>query len=335
MSRGLKPVAIAVAVAAVLLIPTGLGEYRNFVLCLIGVYAIGALGLTVLLGHGGMISLGHAGFAAVGAYTAALLMVRSDVSFWLALPASGVVGGVVGLLLGWPMLRLAGPYLAVATFGFSVVVPEVVGKWSAFGIGDPDLFGGAFGLSAPNPAIGGFVIDSSLRFWYIVMVVLALCLFTAQRMLQSRWGTALRAYRESPVAAAAFGVDTQRIRILAFGVAGVYAGLSGGLMAHLLGVLGPGTFSLTMSLIFLTAVVLGGITSPAGAIAGAAAIVMLQEWLTGRTSNLQLWYGAVLLIAVVLTRNGLAGGATWLWQSAVSAIGRVRKSPPDVGTRRA
>ncbi|MDZ7677430.1 MAG: branched-chain amino acid ABC transporter permease [Acidimicrobiales bacterium] len=315
---------------AAALVPTGMGEYRNFVLCLIGVYALGAVGLTVLIGHGGMISLGHAGFAAVGAYTAALLMIRADVSFWIALPASGVVGGIAGLLLGWPMLRLAGPYLAVATFGFSIVVPEVVGKWSAFEIGDPDLFGGAFGLSAPTPALGSFAFDSSLRFWYVVLGVLLIGLFAAHRILRSRWGSALRAHRDSPVAAAAFGIDTRRVRIVAFGVAGVYAGVAGGLLAHLLGVLGPGTFSLTMSLTFLTAVVLGGITSPVGALAGAAAVVLLQEGLTGRTSNLQLWYGVVLLVAVVLTRDGIAGGATWLSDRIAAWGARWTKGRPGL-----
>lgn len=317
---------ISTVALAVLLVPLGMGEYRTFVICLVGVYALGALGLTVLIGNGGMISLGHAGFAAVGAYTAALLMIRADVSFWVALPASGAAGGAAGLLLGWPMLRLAGPYLAVATFGFSVVVPEVVGKWRAFGVGDPDLFGGALGLNAPTPAIGSFVIDSSLRFWYVVLATLVLGLIAARRMLHSRWGATLRAYRESPIAAAAFGIDTQRVRIVAFGVAGTYAGLAGGLMAHLLGVLGPGTFSLTMSLTFLTAVVVGGTASPAGAVAGAAGVVLLQEWLTGYTSNLQLWYGVVLLLAVVLTRNGIAGAATWAWRAVADRSARKRPS---------
>lgn len=322
MSRA-RSASIGVLWIAAALIPVMLGEYRNFVLCLIGVYSVGALGLTVLIGHGGMISLGHAGFAGIGAYTAALLMIRGDVPFWIALPASGAVGGIAGLLLGWPMLRLAGPYLAVATFGFSVVVPQIVGKWSAFAIGDPDLFGGAFGLSAPSPAIGSFVFDSSLRFWYVVLGVLTVSIFVAVRILRSRWGVGLRAYRDSPVAAASFGVDVRRIRIVAFGIAGAYAGLAGGLMAHLFGVLGPGTFSLTMSLLFLTGVVIGGITSPAGAIAGTAAIVLLQEWLTGYTSNLQLWYGVALLLAVVLTQNGLAGSAGWLGrQMAKSPNGR-------------
>lgn len=322
MSTVVRGVTAAFAVTAAMLIPLAMGEYRNFVLCLIGVYAIGALGLTTLVGHGGMISLGHAGFAAVGAYTAALLMIRLDLSFWLALPLSAAVGGIAGLLLGWPMLRLAGPYLAMATFGFSVVVPEIVGKWPSFGIGDPALFGNALGLNPPSPALGSFVIDSSLRFWYVVLAVLVVSLVALKRILGSRWGQGLRAYRESPIAAEAFGVDTQRARIVAFGVAGTYAGLAGGLMAHLLGVLGPGTFSLTMSLTFLTAVVLGGTGSPVGAVVGAAAIVLLREFLTGYTSNLQLWYGVVLLAAIILTRDGLAGTATGLGRASRRATAR-------------
>lgn len=308
LALGLVLLAIAV------IVPRFLGEYQNFVLCLAGAYAIGALGLVVFIGHGGMISLGHAGFSAVGAYTATLLMVDVDMSFWLALPLSAVAGAVVGGVLGWPMLRLSGPYLAVATFGFAIVVPEVISRWSAFGIGDPDLFGGAFGLEVPTAVLGDYVFDSSLRFWYVVLAVLVISLLLLRRGLASRHGSALRAYREAPVAAAAFGIPTRRLRIGAFAVAGAFAGLSGTLQAHLIGVLGPQTFSLTMSLLFLTIVVLGGVSSAPGAVAAALGIIVFREWLTGWTSNLQLWYGLVLLVAVVASRDGISGGARWAWR---------------------
>ncbi|GLW99335.1 branched-chain amino acid ABC transporter permease [Microtetraspora sp. NBRC 16547] len=296
-----------VVLALAVLVPPALGEYRTYVLCLMAIYAIGSIGLTVLVGHGGMISLGHAGLVCVGAYGASLLMIRADVSFWLALPLATAIGMLVGLALGYPFLKLDGPYLAIATFGFAVALPEVINRWSAFGVGDPALFGGALGLNPPSPAIGSLIINTSLRFWYVCLAVLVVAVLLARRILSSRWGQDLRAYRQSPPAASAYGVRTRRVRVWSFAVAGGYAGLCGALLAHHLGAVGTSSFSLTLSITFLMMVVIGGVESVAGAVVGAVAVVALQEWLTGQTSNLQLWYGVALLLAVMFLRGGVVG----------------------------
>lgn len=307
MTTTMRRLAWSVALLLAIFIPPFLGEYRNYVLCLMAIYAIGALGLTVLLGQGGMLTLGHAGFVLIGSYVTALLMIRINLDFWFAIPISVAVGLIAGLVLGYPFLRLNGPYLAIATFGFSIALPEIINRWSAFKIGDPDFFGGALGLNAPNPMLGIFEISTSARFWYVCLAGLTLSAFVAQRILKSRWGHDLAAYRQSPSAASAYGVRTRSVRIWAFAVSGGYAGLAGALLAHQLGVVGTGTFSLTMSITFLMIVVIGGTRSVPGAIIGSVAVVALQEWLTGHTSNLQLWYGVVLLAAVMLSRDGIAG----------------------------
>ncbi len=325
-ARGGAALGWGFALAAALAIPPFIGEYYNYVLGSMGIYAIGALGLTVLLGHGGMMSLGHAGFVAVGAYTASLLMIRADVSFWLALPLAVAVGVLVGLALGYPFLRLAGPYLAVATFGFAIAVPEIISRWTAFGIGDPKLFGGALGLNPPTPIIGSFTISTSLRFWYVCLAALVLAVFLAQRIVGSRWGQDLRAYRQSATAASAHGVRTRQVRVWAFAVAGGYAGLAGALFAHQVSVVGTSSFSLTMSITFLMIVVIGGTRSVPGALIGSAAVIALQELLTVYTSNLQLWYGAVLLIAVMISRDGIAGFTNTVALRTRTAWLRTRRS---------
>jgi branched-chain amino acid transport system permease protein len=321
----------AVALVAAVAVPPFVGEYRAYVLCLMAIYAIGALGLTILVGHGGMISLGHAGMVCVGSYVTSLLMIRADLSFWLAVPVAVVVGIVVGLALGYPFLRLGGPYLAIATFGFAIALPELISRWPALEIGDPALFGGALGLNPPTPIIGSFTISTATRFWYVCLVALALSVIVGSRIVRSRWGQDLRAYRQSPPAANAYGVRTRRVRVWAFAVSGGYAGLAGALLAHQLGVVGTSTFSLTMSITFLMIVVIGGTRSVPGALVGAIAVVALQEWLTGHTSNLQLWYGVVLLIAVMLSRDGITGLVTatgrWL-RSRIRATSLDANSAP-------
>lgn len=291
--------------------PLSVDGYQVFVLCQMGIAAIAALGMTLLLGHGGLVSLGHAAMMAVGAFAAAVLTLRLDLSFWLAVPAATVIAAAVGLVLGYPLLRLRGPYLAVATLGLAVALPETIVNWKsvveAIGFGDPDLFGGHLGLQAPRPTFGSFSFASPYRYWYVIGGCLIVAMVLARRIIGSRYGRSLRAFRESPQAAAAFGIDTRRVRTRAFAIAGGFAGLAGSLQAHLQYVTSPTSFGLDTALFMLMVVVVGGSTSVAGTLVAVAALTIIQEMLTGTNWNLQLVYGTIVALTVLFTRNGLAG----------------------------
>lgn len=325
--------AVAGGAVIVTLLPQLLNGYQVFVLCQMGIAAIGALGMTLLIGHGGLVSLGHAAMMAVGAFTAAALTTHVDLAFPVAVLAGVAGAAIVGLALGFPLLRLSGPYLAVATLGLAVALPETIVNWGAVvdavGFGDPQLFGGHLGLQPPRPQLGPLSVSSPYRYWYVIAVALTIAIVVMRRTIDSTFGRALRAYRESPVAATAFGIHTQRVRIQAFAVAAGFAGLAGALQAHLLFVVSPATFGMDTALFMLMAVVVGGATSVAGTVVAVALLSVLQEFVTGTAWNVQLVYGVTVAATVLFTRNGLAGiGSAMLerWRRR-----RPDVSPPVVG----
>lgn len=302
---------VLVALALLCVGPFLLDGYQSFVLCQMGITAISALGLTILLGHGGLVSLGHAAMMAVGAYAAAVMTAHYDIAFWIAVPAATVFGGAIGFIMGYPLLRLTGPYLAVATLGLAVAVPETILNWKSVvdvvGFGDPNIFGGHLGLQTPRPALGSFSFNTPRRYWFVVLAGVIITVVAARRIISSRFGRALRAFRESSEAAASFGVDTRRVRLYAFAISAAFAGLAGSLQAHLLYVISPASFGLDTALFLLMVVVVGGSTSIWGTMVAVALLTVLQEFVTGTSWNLPLVYGVIVALTVLYSRNGLAG----------------------------
>ena len=255
-------------------LPLYIPTYHLFVLNLIMVHVILALGLNILVGNTGQISLGHAGFFAIGAYGTALLMAKLQVPFFLAIALAGLIAAFFGFLIGLPSLRLEGPYLSIATLGFGLAIMHVIGHW--------DVFGGRMGVQAPPldigiPALGlPLVLETDRGKYYLILVLTVLGVVTARNLIKTRVGRSFVAIRDSDIAAEVIGINLTVYKTLAFAVSAFYAGMAGGLYGFVLGFFDPFTFNLLLSIIFLVMVVVGGLGSILGSIVGAALITYLQ-----------------------------------------------------------
>ena len=219
-------VATLLFLAALAALPFWVGDYTLYIVNLIAIHAIVAIGLNILMGYTGQISLGHAGFFAIGAYTCVLLMTKSGVPFFIALPAAGFVSALFGFLLGLPSLRLEGPYLAIATLAFGMAVTQIISHW--------DFTGGHMGIQAPRMSLGGFVAKTSAQQYAVIMTVTVLLTVAALNLLKTRVGRAFVAIRDSEIAAEAMGINLTWYKTLAFAVSAFYTGIAGALMAFAL-----------------------------------------------------------------------------------------------------
>ncbi len=249
-------------------IPFFIGDYNLYIFNLIAIHSIVAIGLNILVGYTGQISLGHAGFFAIGAYTGVLLMVKAGLPFPVALVAAGFVSSGFGFLLGLPSLRLEGPYLAIATLGFGMAVTQIISHL--------DFAGGHMGLEAPKMSIGGFVADTGYEQYAIIMTVTVIMTVAAVNLMKTRVGRALVAIRDSEIAAEAMGVNVLKYKTLAFAISAFYTGVGGALMAFALAHISAGSFNLILSITFLAMIVVGGLGSIMGSILGAALLTYLQ-----------------------------------------------------------
>ncbi|MDI7260947.1 MAG: branched-chain amino acid ABC transporter permease [Thermodesulfobacteriota bacterium] len=238
-----------------------------YVVNLITIHAIVAIGLNILVGYTGQISMGHAGFFAIGAFTTLFLVLKVDVPLLLALPMAGFISSVFGFLLGLPALRLKGPYLAIATLGFGMAVTTTIKHL--------EFFGGRMGLQAPKLYLFGAPMKD-IHFYYVIMIIAALMVIGAVKLIKTRVGRAFIAIRDSDIAAEAMGVNLTYYKTLAFAVSAFYTGVAGGLYAFILGFINPESFHLIMSFTFLAMVVIGGLGSIMGSIAGAALMTYLD-----------------------------------------------------------
>jgi branched-chain amino acid transport system permease protein len=257
-----------VLLTSLVVLPFLVGNYSLYIINLIAINAIVAIGLNILVGYTGQISLGHAGFFAVGAYTCVLLMVKAGVPFLLALPAAGFVSALFGFLLGLPALRLEGPYLAIATLGFGMAVTQVISHW--------DYAGGHMGIVAPKMSVGPLVIQTGAQQYAVIMTATVILTVGAVNLMKTRVGRAFVAIRDSEIAAEAVGINISWFKTLAFAVSAFYTGVAGALMAFALEHVSTGSFNLILSITFLAMVIVGGLGSVMGSILGAALLTYLQ-----------------------------------------------------------
>jgi branched-chain amino acid transport system ATP-binding protein len=288
-----------VLAGAVALCLTGDG-YQTYLLGLVGVTALAATGLNVLMGMTGQTSIGHVGFFAIGAYTTAILTKDAGWSFWPALLAAGALAAVVGGALALPALRLSGPYLAMITLAFAFVVEHGAIEWRG-------LTGGANGIMGMPPvSVAGTALDSRTLAAAIALITAAgVGLF--RLMSRSGWGYAMRAVRDAETAAAGLGLHTIAIRGTAFVVSAAYAGVAGGLFAPLTGFVSPEAFPLITSIIFVLVVIAGGRDTIAGPLVGAVIVVLLPETLASLAEYRLLLFGALLFGVLLIAPRGVAG----------------------------
>ena len=299
-----KIVGLVVLVAGAVVLPFLVSNYRVFQLNMVLVYAIVLLGLNILTGYNGQISLGHGAFYAIGAYVAAILMDLAGWPYWATLPVAGIVCFVSGFLFGLPALRLRGHYLALATFALAVAMPQLlkykrIEQWT----------GGVQGIVIlkPDPPFGLKITPD--QWLYLFTLAIAVVMFVVGwNLLRGRVGRAMIAIRDNPIAAEAMGVNSALYKSTTFGVSALYTGIGGALGAIVVQFVAPDSFTAGLSINLLVGIVIGGVASISGAIYGALFIQFIPNF-ADQISKAAPWaiYGAFLLAFVYLMPTGVAG----------------------------
>lgn len=321
--RSAETIALALVIAAACVLPFVTSNYRVFQFTLVLVYAIALLGLNILTGYNGQISLGHGAFYAIGAYTAAIMMDRYGLPYWLTVPTAALVCLVFGFLFGRPALRLEGLYLALATFALGVATPQLL-KYKHL----ESWTGGVQGIVIVKPdAPLGLPLSPDQWLYFYTLAVAALMFVLAWNLLRGRVGRALVAIRDQPIAASAMGIDTALYKSLAFGVSAMYTGVAGALGAIAVQFVGPDTFSIFLSISFLVGMVIGGLASIWGALFGALFIQFVPN-LADQISKAAPWaiYGVFLIGFMFLMPAGISGAIRIGWARIAARIAN-RKRP--------
>jgi len=322
VAGGNKQVYLWVAVMAALALPWGvdsIGPVPAYVLNLGAIFAIVAVALNLLTGYSGQVSLGHAAFVMFGEYASALFTLKLGWPFWVAMPMSGVFVGVIGFLIGLPAVRLTGNFLAVATMGFGLAVPELVLKWRT-------LTNGSTGLNPTRPKIGNFTLGSDLYYYYLILFSLGIVLWISVSLLRSKTGRAFQAIRDSETAAVSVGINTAYYKALVFALSAAFTGIAGSLYAHYVNYISPGDFTIQDSFMFLAMIVVGGLASLPGAILGAFVLTIVNQVSSGLGQFSVILTGTVMILMVFFFPDGLVS----LFRRRSHGVFRTRTSSTGV-----
>jgi branched-chain amino acid transport system permease protein len=298
------------------LFPDVVSDYRLFLVSTMIIAAIAVLGLNLLTGFNGQISLGHGAFYAVGAYTAAVLMDHLNMPYWATLPCAAVVCFIVGYLFGLPALRLEGHYLALATFALALAVPQILKyKWLE------GLTGGVQGIVLNKPEVPfGLPLTEDQWLYYYCLVVMVVLYWAAANLLNSRSGRAMMAIRDQYMAADTMGIDTALYKTVTFGISAAYTGIAGALSASAIAFVAPDSFNIFLSIKFLIGLVVGGVGSLAGSVVGgifyvlvdnsAQALSLFVKNDLGLQFDLSAYtvFGILLIVLMYLMPMGIVGG---------------------------
>ena len=297
MNTNVKTIILVAALAAVAVVAALAKRSDVYLLTLCSVYLMATFGLNLTVGYAGQMSLGQAAFFGIGAYIAALAL-KAGVPFFVVVLIAAVVCFFVGLALGFPALRVQHHYLAFATLGFNVLVFLVLRN-------EEQLTGGTFGISnIPRPSLFGYSLDGALPFFYFAFVSVILLAAVLWWLLRSPWGRAFAALRDNPIRAESTGVNITAYTLLAFAIGAACAGIGGVYLAALVNFIEPGQFHLSVSLMMLLAVIVGGSGRFFGPVLGSVVVILLPEWLR----FLQDWYLAIFGFAVIVLMVFLPGG---------------------------
>jgi ABC-type branched-subunit amino acid transport system ATPase component/ABC-type branched-subunit amino acid transport system permease subunit len=275
------------------------------------IFGMIALGLDLLVGHTGLISLGHAGLFAMGAYTSSLLSLKLDFSFWLALPLATMATAFIGFLLGLPSFRLAGVYLAMTTIALNIIVHKAI-------ILMPDLTRAAEGLqNIPMPIIGSFTFDVN-NYYYIILIFFVVVLFLMRNFYRSSWGKVITCLRESELAAHFMGNSVYRYKLLAFVMSAAITGMAGSLFAHLMGYINEPSFTWENSVLMLLMVIVGGRRELLGPIVGALLLIWLPQFVQRWDQYRHIVYGIMIIFFLLAAPAGIVGELHLLWSRLIS-----------------
>jgi len=286
--------------------PFGLNGYGLYLLTLTGIFALVALGLNLLTGYAGQISLCHASLFGVGAYATAILTQKAGLPYLISLLIGALLTTAIGALAAIPALRLKNIYLAIATLGFGVVLQKIIFEWRS-------LTGGGGGLALAAPIIGGYEVGAT-GLYYLTLAFMILGLLGAWNVSRGRTGRALLVIRESEIAAGSLGIHAPRYKVTVFAISAFYAAIAGGLFAYLVRYINPESFSVGLSISFLSMVVIGGLGTIGGSIVGAVFYVIVPELLRGIKDAPGLAFGLLLVIVMVFMPQGLWGMLRRLWR---------------------
>ena len=260
---------LALALLFVVVVPLTLSEYYVSILNLILIAIVGAIGLNILVGYTGQISIGHAAFMSVGAYTAANLITRLHAPFWIALPAGGLMAALIGAVVGIPSLRIKGLYLAIATLAGQLII-----EWTINHV--PWISGGVqASIQVPRPVVFGVEVKSQAQLYLFLMFFVVLAIVGALNLVRSRIGRAFIAVRDQDIAAEIIGIDIFRYKLWSFAISSFYAGVTGVLYTYYLGIANYEQFQLDVSIDYLAMIIIGGLGSVLGSILGAAFVTLL------------------------------------------------------------
>ncbi len=305
---------LGVFILFLLMLPLVADAYVLYVANLIGFAIIGAVGLNILTGFTGQISLGHAAFVGVGGYTAAILMTKFNFSFWLALPCAGFVAAGAGLIIGIPSLRVKGLYLCMATLAAQFIFEFIFIHWES-------MTHGIRGINVPAPVLGNFALDTEKRFYFLTLVMVILAVVYARNLVRSRVGRAFVAIRDRDLAAEIMGISLFRYKLTAFAISSFYAGVAGALWVSFMRIVTPEHFPFHLSIQYLAMVIVGGMGSVLGSIFGAIFMVLTPEVLNVLSAALskmvpaigqlfipmkEVVFGALIVLFLIFEPRGLA-----------------------------
>jgi len=283
----------------------------------IGIAVIGAIGLNILTGFTGLISLGNAAFMAIGAFSAGYLGIRFGLPFYLCIPLAGLITALLGMVIGIPSLRIKGLYLAMATLAAHFIVEFLIVKWES-------VTGGVAGLSIPAPQLGSFTLSSDRHIFYLIYIVAVAAVFFARNLFRTKPGKAFVAIRDQAISAEVMGVNLLKYKLLSFGISSFFVGIAGALTAYQAKIISPETFPITVAIDYLGMIIIGGLGSVLGSICGAVFITLLPEVLRLATTSLstsfpdlisvfsslkELVFGILVIVFLIFEPAGIA--ARW------------------------
>lgn len=283
-------------------------EYLLHILVIAGIYIILTLSLNLIIGFTGQPSLGHAAFSCIGAYTSSLLALNIDLSPWIGLVTGACMASILGIVIGYPAVRLKGDYLALATFGLGIIVYSIAKNWVS-------LTRGPMGLPGiPGFSVFGFQLFGILSYLLLVLAFVVITIFVINRIVNSPFGRILKSIREDEIASEALGKDTTRHKLLVFIIGAFFAGIAGSLYAHYITFIAPSSFTVMESIAILLMVIFGGMGSITGSIVGAIVLVVFPELLRflGMPSSIaapmrQMIYGLLIVVLMIKRPQGIMG----------------------------
>ena len=329
-----KSLGFLLAIVAVLPFLIG-SQYIFTILILIGIYSIITIGLSLLIGYAGQISLGHAGFFGIGAYVSGVLTVHFDVSAWLAILIGMIGTFIVAYFIAIPVLKLKGPFLALATMSINIIVYILL-------LGLIEYTGGASGLGGiPSLSVFGFSLSNQVIFYYFVWLVVALIILFSLNIVQSHIGRLLRSIHDSEIATETLGANVSKYKVMIFALSAMFASLAGSLYAHYISFIAPPTFYISFSILLLIMVMVGGVHSIWGAIIGTAVMMFLNELIryvgheylhiSGEVEIVV--YGAIIVLVMLFMPNGLVGLFSSL-RPKKKAVAKSKKASKTIGMQK-